>query len=308
VTLRLGTRGSDLARTQSLGVAQALASHGHECALTIIRTAGDNSTAARFEDIGPQGVFVREIEQALLANEIDLAVHSFKDLPSESPAGLAIGAVPARVDAADVLLLPERAFDASAGPLPLAHGLCVGTASVRRQMWLKHLRPDLETASLRGNVPTRLRRLQEGRYDAILLAAAGLERLRNGELGHATRTALEGLVVHRLDPTVFVPAPAQGALAIQCRAADARVLGALARLDDAASSRIVAVERELLGYVQGGCDVAFGAHCSHGEDGYRVHAMLERGGRIAAATCGPDADTKGLAARVWDTLLATLTS
>jgi len=235
-----------------------------------------------------------------------LAVHSFKDLPSRSPAELVIAAVPARVDVADVLLMHSNVFDADAGALPLARGARVGTASVRRQMWLKHLRPDLEARSLRGNVPTRLRRLREGNYDAILLAAAGLERLRGSVLGEATRAALEGLVAHTLDPELFVPAPAQGALAIQCRTDDRKVRDALAPLNDAASARVVAVERELLGYVQGGCDVAFGAYCSQGADGYRVSAMLERGGRIATAALGPEHDTSSLAPRVWETLRAAL--
>jgi hydroxymethylbilane synthase len=298
--LRLGTRGSDLARTQSLAVAAALAAHDIECELTIIRTAGDASNAARFQEIGPQGVFVREIEQALIAHDIDLAVHSFKDLPSQSPPELAIAAVPERVDAADVLLLRPGALD-DAALLALARGMRVGTASVRREAWLKHLRPDVATAPLRGNVPTRLGRLQEGRYDAILLAAAGLERLGASALGQATRAALAGLVSRRLDPEVFVPAPAQGALAIQCRAADTSIRTALAALNHAPSERAVAVERALLAHVQGGCDVAFGAHCIERADGYHVTTRLERAGRIVeAARSGRDCNA--LAREAWSAI------
>lgn len=308
MSLKLGSRGSELARTQSLGIAEALATHGFDCELKVIRTAGDDSVAARFADIGPQGVFVREIEQALLGGEIDFAVHSFKDLPSDSPPELMIAAVPARVAASDVLLVRAAALDAAAPLMPLRRGAVIGTASVRRQAWLKHLRPDLETRALRGNVPTRLGRLQEGRYDAILLASAGLTRLTASTLGEKTRAALEGLHLHPLDPEIFVPAPAQGALAIQCRAEDHSVRGALALLDDPASARVVAVERELLGFVAGGCDVAFGAHCSRGTDGYRVSAMLERNGRVVAAAAGPEPETSGLASRAWTALLAALES
>ena len=280
MSLRIGTRGSDLARTQAEQVAQALTELGTACEIQIIRTSGDRSMAPSFTDIGPQGVFVREIEQALLDGQIDVAVHSYKDLPSRSPEALSIAAVPARRDPADVLVLPAGAH-ADDTLLPLRPGAVVGTSSVRRQTWLKAARPDLELLPLRGNVPTRLKHLKDGRFDAIVLAAAGLERLHDSPHGMAARTQLEGLVLHRLDPEHFVPAPSQGALAIQCRAADRALVARLAALEHAPSRSTVAVERRLLAHVQGGCDVPFGAYCSADHGRYRLRAMFEHGGQVS---------------------------
>src|SRR5688572_7116701 len=206
--LRLGTRGSELARTQSSTVAAALERLGFAVELTIIKTSGDQNTTSPFASIGPQGVFVREIEQALVERRVDVAVHSFKDLPTKSPPELTIGAVPQRVDPADLLLVRHdalaskdarvKATQARAGMpaveqrmeqlpgvvaeagtvedwLPLKVGARVGTASARRRAWLTSFRGDLTVEPLRGNVPTRVRHLEEGRFDAIVLAAAGIE-------------------------------------------------------------------------------------------------------------------------------------
>jgi len=294
--LRLGTRGSDLARTQSGTVAAALERLGLRVDLTIIKTSGDQNTTSAFASIGPQGVFVREIEQALVERRIELAVHSFKDLPTKSPPELTIGAVPARVDPADLLLV-RRAALAGAGDdwLPLKAGARVGTASARRRAWLAHFRPDLVVEPLRGNVPTRVRRLEEGTFDAIVLAAAGVERLQAEQrLG----SALADVAVLRLDPERFVPAPAQGALAIQCRRDDARVLAALASIDDAPSRAAVTAERDALARAEGGCDVAFGAYCEVVGGQHELVAMLERGGAVhAARVAGAEVGTLGAA--VW---------
>jgi hydroxymethylbilane synthase len=282
VNLRIGTRGSALARTQSATVAAALARAGFQAELVVISTAGDRSAASPFADIGPQGVFVREIEQALLECNVDLAVHSCKDLPSLSPPGLILAAVPERLDAADVLIVRESALSDDSA-IPLRAQSVVGTASARRRVWLRHLRPDLRVKPLRGNVPTRLGRLREGRFDAIVLAMAGLTRL-----GAAAAPALDGLIVRRLDPEAFVPAPAQGALAVQCRLDDP-VVDAVRRLEHAPSRQTVDLERALLARVHGGCDVAFGAHCVRSSPGYRMVAMLERDGRVLhEAIEGPD--------------------
>ena len=309
--LRLGTRGSDLALTQSRWVASALAGTGVETELVVISTSGDQSTAPTFGAIGPQGVFVREIEQALLENEIDLAVHSFKDLPTESPSGLAIAAVPTRRDPADSLLYRrpgkrgqtpffETPLPQKRGLTPLselAQGARVGTASARRQAWLTHFRPDLEVVSLRGNVPTRLRRLAEGDFDAILLAGAGIERLN--ESSDVLDAVLAGIERRRLDPERFVPAPAQGALAIQCRAGNNPVLEALAVLDDAATRTAVELERRALALAEGGCDTAFGAFArSASADTYALSVMAERNGRIAAGEVIGRADTNLEAAAI----------
>ena len=294
-TLRLGTRGSELARTQSGTVAAALERLGVKCELTIIKTSGDQNTTSTFASIGPQGVFVREIEQALVEKRIELAVHSFKDLPTKSPAELVIAAVPPRVDAADLLLVRRDVLTSSADDwLPLKAGARVGTASARRRAWLKHFRSDLVVEPLRGNVPTRVRRLEEGRFDAIVLAAAGVERLQAEQrLG----SALAGVVVLRLDPQRFVPAPAQGALAIQCRRDDERVLAALEALDDVPSRSSVTAERTALARAEGGCDVAFGAYCVTTGRNHELVAMLERGGAERGGVAAFDTrDVHGAAA------------
>ena len=245
---------------------------------------------------------MREIEQALVERRIEIAVHSFKDLPTTSPDTLVIGAVPKRVDPADLLLVRSDALAGSATDwLPLKPGARVGTSSARRRVWLAHFRPDLSIMPLRGNVPTRIRRLREGDFDAILLAAAGVERLREGP---ALEGALDGVTVIRLDPQRFVPAPAQGALAVQCRRDDARVLAALAALDHAASHAAVDAERDALRRAEGGCDVAFGAFFvhAHGDAGRRPGAqhellgMHERSGSLRVARVrGTDASTLGAA-------------
>jgi hydroxymethylbilane synthase len=297
--LRLGTRGSELARTQSGTMAAALERLGVAVELTIIKTSGDQNTTSTFASIGPQGVFVREIEQALVERRIELAVHSFKDLPTKSPPELVIAAVPARVDPADLLLVRRDALAGAADDwLPLKTGARVGTASARRRAWLKHFRPDLVVEPLRGNVPTRVRRLEEGRFDAIVLAAAGVERLQAEQrLG----SALADVAVLRLDPKRFVPAPAQGALAVQCRRDDARVLAALAAIDDAPSRAAVTAERDALARAEGGCDVAFGAYCFAANGTHSLVAMLERTGAVRSAQV-EGADPRTLGAAAWTKL------
>ena len=297
MTLRLGTRGSDLARAQAQTIAARLDAEGLPTELTIIRTSGDLAPAASFASIGPQGVFVREIEQAVLDGSVDLAVHSFKDLPTRSPAELVIAAVPARLDAADVLVVKTGSYAKDRDALlPLAEGAHVGTASARRRVWLKHFRPDLTVDALRGNVPTRVKRLKNGDCDAILLAAAGIERLRASTA--VLDEPLAGLKVVRLDPRRFVPAPAQGALAVQCRRDRADVVAALARLDDAPSRLAVEAERDVLARAEGGCEIAFGAHCYSVDGGFGLIAMLERGGRVVT-TAARGRDARALGELAW---------
>jgi hydroxymethylbilane synthase len=296
--LKLGTRGSDLARTQSGTVAASLERAGFEVELTIIKTSGDQNQTALFGSIGPQGVFVREIEQALVEKRVDLAVHSFKDLPTKSPPELVVAAVPARVDPADVLVVRRGVLAGNKEEwIPLAKSAKVGTASARRRVWLTHFRPDLKIEPLRGNVPTRLRKLAEGAYDAIVLAAAGVERL----MAERRLGALGEIEFLPLDPQRFVPAPAQGALALQCRRDDARVLAALATIDHAPSHAAVLAERDALSRAEGGCDVAFGAYCTSRDGVHELLAMHERGGRVRAAQASSTDPTK-LAAVVWNAL------
>ena len=301
--LKIGTRGSHLARTQSTTVANALTAQGHETELVIIRTAGDVSQATSFGSIGAQGVFVREIEQALIDERIDVAVHSFKDLPTRSPEGLVVAAIPKRYDAADMLIANRRVSRHDGGSIPLVAGAVVGTSSARRQSWISHLRPDLKLEPLRGNVPTRIGKLDDD-YDAILLAAAGLERLATHLLGDdGPEIDLDAYDVTRLDPRVFVPAPAQGALALQCRSDAGEVVAALAALDDPASRACVMAERTVLERVEGGCDLAFGAYCSPIESGCEFVAMLERNGQLLRDIQRDD-DPDTLAASVWETIAA----
>lgn len=307
--LRIGARGSHLARIQAASAAVRLGRLGHETEIAVISTAGDRSSAPTFAAIGPQGVFVREIEQALLDGTIDVAVHSHKDLPTASPDELEVAAVPERRDPSDALVLRAGRTDAdrrSGSILPVPEGALVGTASVRRQVWLGHFRPDVRAEPLRGNVLTRIRRLREGGYDAILLALAGLERLRDDTLGEASPLDLDGLEVVRLDPETFVPAPAQGALALQCRRSDRRVREALAPLDHAGTREAVGAERALLARLEGGCELAFGAWC--GPPGpvrneSAMVAMVERGGEVRRETAR-GARPPALAEQLWQALSA----
>ncbi len=258
--IRIGTRGSALALWQAHHVEQRLTALGHEVELRVIVTTGDRVLDRRLENVGGKGAFLKEIEEALLAGEADLAVHSLKDVPTLLPEGLVLGAVLERADPRDALLSGGVALEA------LPRGARIGTTSLRRQAQLRFRRPDLAIEDLRGNVDTRIRRLREGRFDAILLAMAGLVRLgRSDEVSEA------------LDPRQFVPAPGQGAIALECRVEDAPVLAAAATLDHGATARAVGSERAFLAALGGGCNVPLGAHAqAAGEE-------LELVGFVAAA-------------------------
>ncbi|MDQ7005875.1 MAG: hydroxymethylbilane synthase [Acidobacteriota bacterium] len=297
--IRIGTRGSALARTQTASMASRIEALGHQTEIVIIRTQGDKDQVRPFAEVGAPGLFVREIETALLEERVDLAVHSFKDLPTQSPPELSIVAMPERVDPADLLLVPADALETEAGALPLREGATVGTASLRRQKLLAALRPDLQVQSLRGNVPTRVQRLKEGAYDAILLAAAGLDRLRAaGE----SSLDLSGVELVRLDPALFVPAPSQGALALQARATDRDVQAAVQPLHQADAARAVLAERELQRLVEGGCQLPFGAWCQTLPGGkLRLHAVIDRGAGLRRAEA-EGSDPLSLARRVFDEL------
>lgn len=282
--LRLATRGSALARAQADAVATELTALGHDIVIVVIKTAGDRLHDRTFAEVGEYGVFVREIEAALRAGEADLAVHSYKDLPSRGPDDLVVAAVPERLDAADVLVARPDAMNSDGESLPLREGASVGTASTRRQALVRALRPDLSVGFLRGNVITRLRALTEERFDGIILAAAGLMRLERAANGATGGSATEGLVCTRLDPGVFVPAPAQGAIAIQVRRDDTAVRSVVSELDRFGESRPLCAERAALAMAEAGCSTAFGAWCRESTDGLlTVIAILELGGRLARA-------------------------
>lgn len=288
MTIRLGTRGSRLAMIQARWVARRLEQTGHASEIVVIRTSGDRVQDRSFSQVGTQGVFSAEIERALVEERIDVAVHSYKDLPSISLDGLVIAAVPERVDPADRLLARPEALDRTG---TLRRGARLGTASARRTALWRELRPDVEIGLLRGNLPTRVGRALDGTFDAIVLAAAGLDRIDRAAQEDPELALDRGpLVEQRLDPELFVPAPSQGALALQVRGGDARVRAAIEALDDVQAHRAVRAERALLARVEGGCQVPFGAWCaSTAAGGFVLRAILEREGRLArAAATGPD--------------------
>lgn len=256
-TLRLGTRRSRLALTQSGGVAATLiAEHARDVELTEVTTYGDVS-AAPLEQIGGTGVFVSALREALVRGEVDLAVHSYKDLPTGPAPGLALAAVPPRADPRDVLVARDGL---TLGELP--RGARIGTGSPRRVAQLRALGLGLELVGVRGNVDTRLAKVASGELDAVVLARAGLQRL--DRLDAVTET---------LDPMQVLPAPGQGALAVECREDDKELLELLGMLDDPDSRAATAAERSLLGALEAGCSAPVGglAFVAEGEDGMELY-------------------------------------
>ncbi|MDE3166093.1 MAG: hydroxymethylbilane synthase [Acidobacteriota bacterium] len=252
--LVIASRGSQLALWQAHWVEGQLKALGHEVRIEIIKTTGDKITDVPLAKVGTKGLFTKEIEEALLDGRADLAVHSLKDLPTELPEGLVLAAVPEREDPRDAVV--GKRLD------ELAQGARVGTSSLRRSAQLRQLRPDLAIESVRGNLDTRLRKLDEGQYDAILLAAAGLKRL-----GWAGRIA-EILETERMCSAV-----GQGALAIETRAAGAG-FDAVRALDHAATHAAVRAERGVLASLGGGCQVPIGAHATVEGERVRVRAIV----------------------------------
>ena len=247
----IGSRGSKLALWQSEWVRARLLELRPEAEIRIevIKTSGDVLLNVPLATIGGKGVFTKELEEALLAGDIDLAVHSLKDLPTTLPDNLAITAITEREDARDALILREGVAAHINSPVELPRGAIVGTSSLRRQAQLKHLRPDVQIKDLRGNVDTRLRKLDSGDYDAIILASAGLRRLGferriNAAIGHEE----------------MLPAVGQGALGIETRANDARTHALVSLLDHAPTRAACTAERSLLHALGGGCQVPIAAH------------------------------------------------
>jgi len=256
--LVLGTRGSRLALWQSDWVAGRLVGHGTPTRQEIIRTQGDRDLDLDLSSSLDKGLFTKEIEDALLAGRIDLAVHSLKDLPTEQPASLVVAAVPSRGPAGDVLLVRPDALDESAPLLPVREGARVGTASPRRLAMLSAARPDCASpSSFRGNVPTRVAKCVRGEADAVILARAGVERLGLDVLP---------LLAFDLDPSRWLHAPGQGALAIETREADEEAREAVQVVHDPFTAESVAFERSLLAKLEAGCHAALGAWARR-EDG-----------------------------------------
>jgi len=261
--LRIGTRGSLLAKWQAEYVRKQLfAGAGVEAEIIIIKTSGDKQQMAPLSQIGGKGIFIKELEEALLEETIDLAVHSVKDVPTDTPSRLMFPAVCRREDVRDCLVAANGATITS-----LREGARVGTGSLRRQAQLRHIRPDLDVRDVRGNVDTRLRKVESGEYEAVMLAKAGLDRL-----------GWSGRISETLSPEVFLPAVGQGAIAVECRLKDTEAAEVVAGLDDAESRTAIIAERSLLSALHGGCQVPLGAW-----------ARMERGELVMeACVCSVD--------------------
>lgn len=254
--IRIGTRGSQLALHQTEWVAAHIraGNFGIHLDITVIRTVGDQVQDRPLDQLGVQGAFTKELDQALLEHRVDLVVHSLKDQPTATADGLAIAAMPERVDPRDVFIGHGGVSLADLQP-----GARVGTSSLRRRAQLTHLRPDVEALSIRGNVDTRLRKLKQGEFDGIILAAAGLKRL-----------GLDAEITEHLETSQWLPAPGQGVLAVMTRADDAAARAAAAVLEHGPTRIAAAAERALLARVEGGCHVPVGAYAHVTGDGRLV--------------------------------------
>jgi len=272
--IRIGSRGSQLALWQANHIAAQLRANGHTVEIEIIRTTGDRMQQPGFvmpAGLDGKGIFIKEIEEALAAGRIDLAVHSLKDLPTEIDARFTLAAIPPRADARDAFVCePYWALHT------LPEGARIGTTSPRRRAQLLALRPDIQFVELRGNVDTRLRKLEEGACDALVLACAGLDRLDRTESVH-----------QRFDIDELTPAPGQGALALETRSPhhaldtddptrDAAIFAAISAFDDPATRFATAAERAFLGAMGGGCNLPLGAHCLTTGHGWSLHAQVVR--------------------------------
>ncbi|MEX0590991.1 MAG: hydroxymethylbilane synthase [Xanthobacteraceae bacterium] len=271
--LRIGTRGSPLARAQTEIVRTRLAAanglDSAEIEVVVIRTSGDAVHDRPLADVGGKGLFTKEIEEALLARTIDLAVHSAKDVPTFLPDGLVLAAYPERADPRDAFV-STRADRLAA----LAPGAVVGTASVRREALVRRLRPDVDVKLLRGNVHTRLEKVENGSFDASVLALAGLQRL-----------GLEGKARELLDPEIFPPSVGQGAIAVEVRALDPVAAALVVAIDDAPTSIALAAERAFLAELDGSCRTPIAGHARLMDGRLRFHGLvISPDGREAAET------------------------
>ena len=275
--LRIGTRGSALARRQVEIVTEALRAcyPGIAIETVVLQTEGDRRADASLAEMGGQGVFVKDIEGRLLAGEIDLAVHSLKDMPADSPQGLALAAVLPRGDARDALVARDGRTLAQ-----LPQGARIGSDSRRRAVQVLEMRPDVEVVSIRGNVDTRVRKVDSGEYDGAILAAAGLERLGLGDRATQVFTTRE-----------MLPAVGQGVLALQCRAGDAALLEELSALDDRDTRAAITAERAFLRALGAGCRLPVGAYATVTGTELRIDALLadEAGKAYRGKAGGPAA-------------------
>lgn len=249
--IRIGSRGSDLALWQANHVKRQLEDLGSTVEIIIIQTQGDAIQDLSFDKLEGKGFFTKEIESALLEKQIDLAVHSHKDLETNPPAGLIISCVSEREDPSDMLLIAKNAIQ-DGNLWGLKENAIVGTSSSRRKSQMLRFRDDVSIQDLRGNVPTRIQKLRDGKYDAILLAKAGVDRLK---------IDLSEFEVVVLDPTEFVPAPAQGVLALQIRGEEEELHDFLQKMNHSDVQKRIAIERKVLNLMDGGCQLPLGVYC-----------------------------------------------
>ncbi|HEX6896606.1 MAG TPA: hydroxymethylbilane synthase [Bryobacteraceae bacterium] len=286
--LTIGSRGSQLALWQARWIQARLQGFRVESRIEVIHTTGDKITDVALSKVGTKGLFTKEIEEALLNRSIDLAVHSLKDMPTDLPSGLILAAIPEREDPRDALI---------GGKLDsLKRGAQVGTSSLRRSAQLRATRPDLQISDVRGNLDTRLRKLDEGRYDAIVLASAGLRRL-----------GWENRITQLLDPEVMCPAVGQGALAVETRDDSGEAREICRRMDHAETRTAVTAERAVLAALGGGCQVPIGAHATLSGSGVRIRAIVvspDGGQVIRRETAGRAEEAATLGRKLGDELLA----
>ena len=260
--ITIGSRGSDLALWQANHVKRQLENLGHEVEIKVIVTQGDAIQHLSFDKLEGKGFFTKEIETALLEKSIDLAVHSHKDLETNPPAGLVIAAVSEREDPSDLLLIAKSKVDTTQ-PWNLALDASIGTSSARRKSQILRFRNDLKISDLRGNVPTRIQKLRDGNYDAIVLAKAGVDRLQ---------LDLSEFFVEVLNPTEFVPAPAQGVLGLQIREDDTRMAEIMQHLNHTDVAKRIGIERKVLNLLDGGCQLPLGVYCPNEKQVFVSHA------------------------------------
>ena len=288
--LIIGSRGSALALWQANWVKARLEELGEECRIEIIHTTGDKITDVALSKVGTKGLFTKEIEEALLNRTIDLAVHSLKDMPTETPAGLTLAAIPAREDPRDAVV--GRKLHA------LPAGARIGTSSLRRSAQLHAFRRDLQIENIRGNVDTRLRKLDEGQYDSIILATAGLRRL-----------GWSGRIAQVLEPDIMCPAVGQGALAIETRDDGGGAFHICASLDHPATRIAVTAERAVLATLGGGCQVPIGAYASVTQASWPVYLQAivispDGATLVRRNATGPARDAESLGRSLGEQLLA----
>jgi len=288
--IMIGSRGSKLALCQAEWVKTRLIAAGHQVEIKVIKTSGDKLVDVPLPQSGVKGLFIKEIEEALIAGVVDLAVHSLKDLPNDQPDELCVAAVPEREDARDVLISRDSKLFSQ-----LAPGSRVGTSSLRRQSQAAHLRPDLKIVPVRGNIDTRFNKLDRGDYDALILAAAGAHRL-----------GLKSRVIQYFSIAEICPAVGQGALAIEIRKGDTRIESAVAPLDHPATHRAIGAERATLRRLGGGCQLPIAAYAFEEADGLHlagVVASLNGTRLLSAAATGPVDNPENLGTLVADSLV-----